>query len=133
MHVPQAADLSSESLGSGRVTQPVSGLRLRWDRSPPNSRSTLMNVSEKDRKQDQIFLFSFFFFLQTGLSMGNFPRTTPLLFRRDVCPLRTLWVVFLKAKGRGKEKENGKKNLVIHPWRLDNNKIHNRTKYYGKM
>lgn len=69
-----------------------------------------MNVSEKDRKQDQIFLFfflffSFSFFFKTGLSMGNFPRTTPLLFHRDVCPLRTLWVVFLKAKGRGKEKE----------------------------
>ena len=83
-----------------------------------------MNVSKKDRKQDQIFL-SFFF--QTGLSMGNFPRTTPLLFQRDVCPLQTLWVVFLKAKGRGKEKKAGK-NVVIHPLRLDNNKIHNKVK-----
>lgn len=72
--------------------------------------------------------FSFFFF-QTGLSMGNFPRTTPLLFHRDVYPLRTLWVVFLKAKGRGKEKEKGK-NLVIHPWRLDNNKIHNKVRWH---
>lgn len=53
--------------------------------------------------------FFFLFFPQTGLSMGNFPRTTPLLFHRDVCPLRTLWVVFLKAKGRGKEKEKGRK------------------------
>lgn len=55
-----------------------------------------------------IFFFFLLFFL-TGLSMGNFPRTTPLLFHRDVCPHRTLWVVSLRAKGRGKEKEKGGK------------------------
>lgn len=59
-----------------------------------------------------LFFFSFFFFFQTSLSMGNFPRTTPLLFHRDVCPLRTLWVVFLKAKGRGKEKKKGEKKIL---------------------
>lgn len=86
-----------------------------------------MNVSEKDRKQDQLFLFGF----QKGLSMGNFPRMAPLLFHRDVCPLRTLLVVFLKAKGRGKEKEKGK-NLVRHPWRLNNNKTYKKNKVRQK-
>lgn len=73
--------------------------------------------------------FSLFFFFQTSLSMGNFPRTTPLLFYRDVCPLRTLWVVFLKAKGRGKKRERGGGDLVIHQWRLDDNKIHDKIKW----
>lgn len=83
--------------------------RQRLDHSPPPSP---INVSEKNRKQDQIFLplsllFFLSFFFQTSLSMGNFPRTTPLLFYRDMCPLRTLWVVFLKAKRKRKRKGKG--------------------------
>lgn len=128
-HEPQPLVLGSKSLGSGRVTQRASRSGAMMGLLP----------SKQQECPDECFQegsetrpnFSFFLF-QTGLSMGNFPRTTPLLFHRDVCPLRSLWVVFLTAKGKRKRKGKGEKNPMIHPWRPDNNKIYNKVKYDDK-
>lgn len=60
------------------------------------------------------FFFFFFFFSSQALSMGNFPRTSPLLFHRDVYPLQTLWVVFQKYERKRKRKEKTKIKLVMY-------------------
>lgn len=62
-HSKKKEKRNKKSIFLNRASQPaelVSGLGLKWG-CPPNSRSALMNVSKKDRKQDQISFFLFFF------------------------------------------------------------------------
>ncbi len=93
----QPPDLGSESLGSGSATQPGIGLVA----ALPSKQQECPDECFQEGSETRLnfsFSLALLFFSQTGPSMGNFPRTTPLLFHRDVCPLRTLWVVFLKAR-----------------------------------
>lgn len=84
-----------------------------------------MNVSEKDRKQDQIFLS--FFFSERPFH-GQFSQDDPIIIPQRRLPPPNPMGGLSESKGKRKRKGKGGKNLVIHPWRLDNNKIHNKVK-----
>lgn len=85
----------------------VSGLGLKWV-CPPNSRSALMNVSEKDRKQDQIFL-SFFLFFSDRPFHGQFSQDDSIIIPQRRLPPPNPMGGLSKGKRKRKRKEKLKK------------------------
>lgn len=116
--------LTSESLGSSRVTQPVSGLRLPWDCSKQQEcPDECIREGSETRPT-----FSFFFFFSDRPFRGQFSQDDPIIILQRRLPSPNPIGGLSEGKRKRKRKGKGEKNLVIHPWRLDNNKIRNKVK-----
>lgn len=85
-----------------------------------------MNVSERDRKQDQIFL-SFFFFSDKPFH-GQFSQDDPIIILQRRLPPPNPMGGLSEGKRKRKKEGKGGGDLVIHQRRLDDNKIHDKIK-----